>query len=165
VTNALSSQNNGIIELFVVPRVAFAAVEVHVQSATFFLSLLSCSVDLVKEVVDVRSEVLLIDHIEAHYHVREVWRVQTGIKLSLNVILPKNLEAACDDPHLENGELFSDGLLHSLENGDFFFERNWAISVEDHAEDVLPLDHGHILSNQSLADVGEDPFEKLNIVV
>lgn len=102
--------------------------------------------------IDRRSEVLLIDHVEADHHVSEVGSIDACVELSLNMVFSKNLEATSNDFHLKEGVGLLDLLLHSVEDGKFFFQGQGAVFVEDHSKDMLPLGHCNCLFDKALTD-------------
>ena len=81
------------------------------------------------------------------------------------MLLTNDFQTADDYSHLEKGEHCSDLLLDSVEDSTFSFDSDWTLLVEDHAEDVLPLNHRHTLLNHVFANAVENHFEKLLVIV
>ena len=169
VAYSLGADQNGIIDLSVVFRIRLSSVAVDVERLVFVLSLCFGIVDLREELLNRRSEVLFLDHVETNAHVSELLALKHSIDGGLNLLFGhrwwKTLQTARDDLHLEEREHVLDGLLDSFKDGYFLLYADGTILIEDHAKDMLPLDHSHHLLHEVLADSIQDRLKELRIVV
>lgn len=101
VADSFGIQQDGVVELEIVSIRTLAAVEINRELNTHGSSFCTGRVNLWQKLVDLRREVLLIDHVESDHHVRVLFALEECVDLALDVVLAHNLEAASDDFHLE----------------------------------------------------------------
>lgn len=81
------------------------------------------------------------------------------------MFLTECLQATCDDLHGEQWEELPNLVLNSLENCELLLEGEDSIFIEDHSEDVPPLNNGNDLLNHVFRCSVQYHLEKASIVV
>jgi len=165
MANSLCVKQDSIIKLIVASSIRFTAMEVYFELPSFSLSFRLGFVDLRQEKVYFWSKVFFVYHIKSNNHICVLSCLEDGVNLSLDVILTNDFESACYDFHLEQRKSGLDQSLNSLKNGDFFFERNGSILIEQEPKDMFPLNGEDHLLDHILGNSVENHFEELGVVV
>ena len=145
--------------------VCLSAVKVNWKFSPHFGGFFSGIVNLIEEISNRWSEILLIDHIKTNHHVSVLGGFKTCVKLRLDMVSSYNFQAACDNFHLEQREPILDLLLNLCKNRELSFEGKRAIFIKDHAENVFPFNHSHHFFDQVFSHSVQDHLEKHVVVV
>lgn len=165
MANSLGVQEDGVVRLVVLPRVALSTMEVDVEGLAHGLSFGLGFVHLGHKVVDFRGEIFLIYHIEANDHICVLFGFKSSINLHLDVIFSNNFEAANNNSHFEQWDCVSNLSLDFVENFTLTFDSNWPIFVENHAENVFPFDNRDALLDHIFGNSVQNHFEKRSIII
>ena len=98
MTDSLTTQENGIIELGVIPRQTLTCMKIDVPVGAHLLLGLHHHL---KELFDLEVVIFFVDHVEALHHIIVAFGVYDAVEHRLDVGFADNLESAVDDLHLE----------------------------------------------------------------
>lgn len=122
--------------------------------------------DLVKEAVDARVEVLLVDHVKARDQIGQFVSLNDSIQLRLNVAPAEHFQSATDDSHAEERESGLNLLQAVLENCQFLGKWDGhTVVVDDTAENVAVFNDGDHLVDELTGHLVQDARKEGLIVV
>jgi len=165
VTNSLGVKENSIIELLIVSVCTFTAVKENWEFDSQFSCLGTSLKNLRQKVVDLRGEVLLVNHVKSDYHIRVLFAFKEGVDLTLYVLLTNNLQATCNNFHLKEWVQNLKLLLDLHKDTQFPFKGNRTIFIKNHSKYLLPFDHCNHLLDQAHADLIENSFKEVGVVI
>ena len=163
VSNALTIEQDGVEELSIVPHVRLTCVEIELH---FIAALHLCLDNLIKEAIDARVIVFLVDHIEANDQIGVPVSLNHCVDSCLDMVSAKDLESTDDEAHSKEGEPRLDFLDTFVEYFELLLQRDRIpVVVKDASNDVPVLyDSDHLLDKVSRHSV-QDPLEERPVVV